>query len=269
VKKIAATICSLLFAIATLAGPQRRVPPRMPQPRPVPVHPRPVGPRPVRPQPPRKPEPPRRPDPPRHPKFPRDGRRLGRDHHSRVDRHRDVRERNGRREIFFGGFWFECGVVTYWPEWVFTDEVYVEMVGPDVYIMYDFNDPALQIYVYIVDDEEVENARAADILRCPEISKGVEKIWDDTAGAGDGTEYCFTVEPDSLVFFTGKYFSCFLMVDEKSVATFHTHPDGSQPQPSARDIADAVQCDIPFYVISEHQIWVARPDGRVALIGLR
>ena len=79
-----------------------------------------------------------------------DGRNLGRDDHRRIDRHQDVRERGGHREIFFGGFWFNCGPVE-WPLWVFTDDVYVVMVGGNEYIMYDYNDPYDEVFVYVVE----------------------------------------------------------------------------------------------------------------------
>jgi hypothetical protein len=61
-----------------------------------------------------------------------------------------VRERGGHREIFFGGFWFNCGPVE-WPLWVFTDDVYVVMVGGNEYIMYDYNDPYDEVFVYVVE----------------------------------------------------------------------------------------------------------------------
>jgi hypothetical protein len=76
-----------------------------------------------------------------------DGRRLSRDDHRRVSRG-DVREREGRREFFFGGFWFGCSI---YPDWFWTEEVYVEMVGPDDYIVVEYRNPANRFAVVVVE----------------------------------------------------------------------------------------------------------------------
>lgn len=78
----------------------------------------------------------------------RDGRRLDRNTHHRIDRRQEVREFRGHQEIFFGGFWFSCGYYG-WPAWVFEDEIYVEMIGPNVYTVYSYNYPMHQISVFI------------------------------------------------------------------------------------------------------------------------
>ena len=77
----------------------------------------------------------------------RDGRRLSRDDHHRVSRG-DVRMREGRREFFFGGFWFGCAV---YPDWFWTEEVYIEMIGPDEYIVIRYNNPAARFAVVVVE----------------------------------------------------------------------------------------------------------------------
>lgn len=77
----------------------------------------------------------------------RDGRRLSRDEHHRVPvDHRRVR--NGRAEVFFGGFWFGCES---WPEWVFVEDVYVEMIGPNEYYIIEYNNPAVRVAVVVVE----------------------------------------------------------------------------------------------------------------------
>lgn len=77
----------------------------------------------------------------------RDGRHFSRDEHRHV-RAEERRYRGGRTEIFFGGYWFACES---WPAWVFEEEVYVEMVGPDIYVMYVYNNPAARVYIIVVE----------------------------------------------------------------------------------------------------------------------
>lgn len=79
----------------------------------------------------------------------RDGRRLDPSHHHRIDIRRDCRMREGRPEIFFGGFWFASYGL--WPEWVYNDDIYVEMVGPDIYVIYAYRNPAYQVQVFVVE----------------------------------------------------------------------------------------------------------------------
>jgi hypothetical protein len=74
-----------------------------------------------------------------------DPRSMGPDHHGRVHGNRYV---DGRRQIYFGGFWFGCEV---WPAWVFTDEIYFVM-GPDgVWFGYDYANPTLFVQVVFVE----------------------------------------------------------------------------------------------------------------------
>lgn len=78
----------------------------------------------------------------------RDGRTFGRDYHHRIDRSHDVRVVDGHQWVIFGGVWFTCGYQE-WPVWVWSSDVYVVEIGPNVYEMYSFSDPNLQIGIYI------------------------------------------------------------------------------------------------------------------------
>jgi hypothetical protein len=77
----------------------------------------------------------------------RDGRRLSHDDHRRIDGARDVRFRDGRREVFFGGYWFGCSA---WPEWVFVDDVYFELVGDDWFVV-EYGRPDIRFAVVFVE----------------------------------------------------------------------------------------------------------------------
>ena len=79
----------------------------------------------------------------------RDGRTFNRDHHNRIDRAHNVRVIGGHEQVFFGGFWFACNYD--WPVWVWDGDVYVVMVGPDIYEMYSYDDPNLEVTVYVVE----------------------------------------------------------------------------------------------------------------------
>jgi hypothetical protein len=76
----------------------------------------------------------------------RDGHRVGRNDHRHLSRG-DVRVREGHNEIFFGGFWFGCGV---WPEWVFVDDVYFELVGDDWFVV-EYTHPDIRFAVAVVE----------------------------------------------------------------------------------------------------------------------
>jgi len=78
----------------------------------------------------------------------RDGRRLDRNTHHRLDRDRDIRFIDGYRQVYFEGWWFGCDV---WPEWVFTEDVYFEMGPNNVWFAYGYNNPALFVQVVVVD----------------------------------------------------------------------------------------------------------------------
>lgn len=80
----------------------------------------------------------------------RDGRTFGRDYHHRIDRAHDVRIVDGHQWIVFGGVWFTCGYQE-WPVWVWSSDVYVVEVGPDIYEMYSFSDPTMQISIYVAE----------------------------------------------------------------------------------------------------------------------
>ena len=80
----------------------------------------------------------------------RDGRTYNRNEHHRIDRDRDRRIVEGHEQIFFGGYWFSCGYED-WPVWVWDGDVYVVMVAPDIYEMYSYDDPNLEIAIYVVE----------------------------------------------------------------------------------------------------------------------
>jgi len=74
-----------------------------------------------------------------------DPRSMGPAQHAHIQGNRYV---DGRRQVYFGGFWFGCEV---WPAWVFTDEIYFVM-GPDgVWFGYDYANPNLFVQVYFVE----------------------------------------------------------------------------------------------------------------------
>lgn len=80
----------------------------------------------------------------------RDGRTYSRNEHHRIDRDRDRRIVEGHEQIFFGGYWFSCGYED-WPVWVWDGDVYVIEVAPDIYEMYSYDDPNLEIAIYVVE----------------------------------------------------------------------------------------------------------------------
>ena len=107
------------------------------------------------------------------------------------------------------------------------------------------------------------------LLNRQDVQRAITRVWEETRAKSDGTEYCFTVENQNIVFYTGKPYSCTMDVSGDMDATFHTHPTESAEQPSALDREDAERIGIPFYVISKRAIWVAMPDGTAHLVLLR
>lgn len=79
----------------------------------------------------------------------RDGRRFDRDTHHHVDYHHTRVGRSGRMEFFWGGFWFGCGEDM--PYWIFREDVYIEMIGPDIYVVRVYNNPAMMVEVVVVE----------------------------------------------------------------------------------------------------------------------
>ena len=94
-------------------------------------------------------------------------------------------------------------------------------------------------------------------------------VWAETDARGDGTEYCFTIEPVGLVFYTGVPYACTMSIYKETIATVHTHPSSGASEPSPKDREDAKETKIPFYVVSQRQIWVALPDGSIHLVLFR
>jgi proteasome lid subunit RPN8/RPN11 len=107
------------------------------------------------------------------------------------------------------------------------------------------------------------------ILNRSDVSQAIRTIWSETESRSDSTEYCFTIEPAGVIFYTGAPYACTMSVYKETIATVHTHPSPGAPEPSYRDREDAKETKIPFYVISQRQIWVALPDGSTHLVSLR
>ena len=107
------------------------------------------------------------------------------------------------------------------------------------------------------------------ILSRPDVSQAIRTIWTETESRSDSREYCFTIEPAGVIFYTGVPHACTMNVYKETIATVHTHPSSGAPEPSYRDREDAKETKIPFYVISQRQVWVALPDGSAHLVSLR
>jgi hypothetical protein len=52
-------------------------------------------------------------------------------------------------------------------------------------------------------------------------------------------------------------------VPENLVAQVHTHPENTDPRPSANDFLVALQVHVPIYIISKDGIWIGMPNGRM------
>ena len=107
------------------------------------------------------------------------------------------------------------------------------------------------------------------ILNRPDVKHAIQKVWAETDAAADGTEYCFTIESGGIIFYTGVPYACTMNVYKETIATVHTHPAAGAPEPSPKDREDAKETKISFYVVSQHQIWVALPDGSAHLVSFR
>src|ERR1039457_114586 len=51
------------------------------------------------------------------------------------------------------------------------------------------------------------------------------------------------------------------------LAIVHSHPKHIEPSPSCHDVDVAVRLHIPNYVISERELWVAWPSGKIEHLG--
>lgn len=80
-------------------------------------------------------------------KHRRDPRTLDRDTHHRYERRR---ERDGRVQICFEGYWFASPYQA-WPEWVYEEDIYVVMIGPDIYAVYEYSNPAVFVQVVVIE----------------------------------------------------------------------------------------------------------------------
>jgi hypothetical protein len=75
----------------------------------------------------------------------RDPRSFDAGTHHRVE---ERRYRDGHWNVRFEGYWFECSV---WPAWALYEDVYF-VEGPNgVFFVYEYNNPAMFLQVYLVD----------------------------------------------------------------------------------------------------------------------
>lgn len=83
------------------------------------------------------------------PNHGRDGRNFDRNTHHHISHHHTRVNRYGRVEFFWGGYWFGCDRDL--PYWVFYEDVYIEMIGPGIYAVFVYNNPAMMVQVIVVD----------------------------------------------------------------------------------------------------------------------
>ena len=76
-----------------------------------------------------------------------DPRTLNRDTHHLIEEYRRAGA-DGHREIRFESYWFGCSL---WPAWIYTDDVYFVMGPNDVWFVYEYNNPAVFVQVYLVE----------------------------------------------------------------------------------------------------------------------
>ena len=84
-----------------------------------------------------------------HAERPRDPHTLNLDNHHHIGPN-DWRLYNGRDEVFFSGSWFYCDA---WPTWMFTEDVYVIWIGGNEYFFAAYDDPTLQVTVFIEENK--------------------------------------------------------------------------------------------------------------------
>ena len=83
-------------------------------------------------------------------------------------------------------------------------------------------------------------------------------------------EYSFTVNADGSVTpitTSGTANSNSVTVPAGTQAIIHTHPAGTKPTPSEGDVLAAQKANCPNYALSQHELWVANPDGTTAKVG--
>jgi hypothetical protein len=75
-----------------------------------------------------------------------DRRSFGPEHRTHFSRNH-YRWFGGRREYFYGGFWFNCGLGL-WPDWFFEDDVYFVIGEDGCWYAHSYYHPGLFIRVY-------------------------------------------------------------------------------------------------------------------------
>ena len=116
-----------------------------------------------------------------------------------------------------------------------------------------------------------------NIVKTPAVQAQMSKLYANalqsfvptTNGLTRKTELSFTLSAEgapSQVCSSHDWAHDSLRVQRGDTAIVHTHPFGTAPRPSDRDVAIAVKLGIPNYVLSCHALWVAMPDGEVAQV---
>jgi hypothetical protein len=77
----------------------------------------------------------------------RDPRTLDRDTHHRYEH---KRERDGRVQICFESYWFVSPYQA-WPEWIYTEEIYVVMGPENIWFVYCYGNPGLMVQVVFIE----------------------------------------------------------------------------------------------------------------------
>ena len=57
-----------------------------------------------------------------------------------------------------------------------------------------------------------------------------------------------------------------VLVYSNTAGIVHTHPHRADPRPSAADVNIAKSAHIPNWVLSESELWVAEPNGKVVKV---
>ena len=116
-----------------------------------------------------------------------------------------------------------------------------------------------------------------NVLKTPAVQAQMSKLYADalmsfvptTNGLTRKAELSFTLSADGapgLIRSSHDWARDFVRVQHGDTAIVHTHPFGTAPRPSDRDIAIAMKLGIPNYVLSCYALWVAMPDGTVAQV---
>ena len=119
--------------------------------------------------------------------------------------------------------------------------------------------------------EETQHA----ILKTQAVHDQMGKMYTNASHTWMGSsssheEYSFTVNADGSVTpitTSGTANSNSVTVPAGTQAIIHTHPAGTKPEPGPGDVPAAQKGNCPNYVLSQHELWVANPDGTTAKVG--